>query len=87
MADQQDYQAGGIFMTSEGRQKWLPLALIAVALATWGVFIALGVYFEPSADQPKHDLRKALIVAGGVGAFLLFWGIALAYRSYLQRPK
>ena len=74
-------------MANPGRRNWLPLAVIAVALVAWGLFIALGVYLEPSADQPKHDPRKPLIVVACVAAFLLFWGLALAFRSRRQRPK
>ena len=68
-------------MDIETRKKWLPLAILAVALVVWAGVFALGAYLEPSADKPVHDLRKPLIVMGTMAAFLAFWGIALWRRS------
>lgn len=68
-------------MATDPRRNWLPLALIAVALAVWAGLFALGAYLQPGADHPRHDLRKALIVLGSMAAFLAVWGIALWRRS------
>jgi membrane protein DedA with SNARE-associated domain len=60
---------------------WLPLAIIAAALVLWAGLFALGAYLEWGADQPRHDLRKPLIVLASMAAFLLFWGVALWLRA------
>ena len=36
------------------------------------------------ADQPRHDLRKPLIILAVMAAFLAFWGLALWLRSRRQ---
>ena len=71
-------------MDTETRKKWLPLALLAAALVVWAGWFALGAYLEPSADQPRHDWRKPLIVLACMAAFLAFWGVALWRRSRRQ---
>jgi membrane protein DedA with SNARE-associated domain len=68
-------------MDIEFRKKWLPFAILAVALCVWAALFALGAYLEPSADEPRHDWRKPLIVLGCMAGFLAFWGIALWRRS------
>jgi membrane protein DedA with SNARE-associated domain len=68
-------------MNIETRKKWLPFAILAVALVVWAAVFALGAYLEPSADKPVHDLRKPLIILGTMGAFLAFWGVALWQRA------
>jgi membrane protein DedA with SNARE-associated domain len=71
-------------MDQNARQKWLPLAILAVALVVWAGLFALGAYLELGADQPRHDLRKPLIILGSMAAFLVFWGLALWVRSRRQ---
>jgi membrane protein DedA with SNARE-associated domain len=71
-------------MDQNVRQKWLPLAILAVALVVWAGLFALGAYLELGADQPRHDLRKPLIILGSMAAFLVFWGLALWVRSRRQ---
>jgi membrane protein DedA with SNARE-associated domain len=71
-------------MDPETRKKWLPLAILAAALVVWAALFALGAYLEPSADQPRHDWRKPLIVMACMTAFLAFWGVALWRRSGRQ---
>jgi hypothetical protein len=68
-------------MDIETRKKWLPIGILAVALLLWAGMFALGAYLEVGADQPRHDIRKPLIVMGFMGAFLAFWGMALWLRS------
>jgi len=68
-------------MDPETRKKWLPLAILAVALLLWAGMFALGAYLEPSADKPEHDWRKPLIVMGSMAAFLTFWGVSLWRRE------
>jgi membrane protein DedA with SNARE-associated domain len=68
-------------MDDKQRRKWLPLAILAVALVVWAGLFALGAYLELGADQPRHDLRKPLIVLGCMAAFLAFWGVALWRRA------
>ena len=54
-------------MDIETRKKWLPFAILAVALLLWAGMFALGAYLELGADKPRHDLRKPLIVMGFMG--------------------
>ena len=68
-------------MNHDQRRKWLPLAILAAALVVWAGVFALGAYLEPGADQPRHDVRKAIIILGSMGVFLAFWGAALWLRS------
>jgi hypothetical protein len=68
-------------MSPETRRNWLPIAILAAALCFWAALFALGAYLEPSADEPRHDWRKPLIVLGCMAGFLVFWGIALWRRS------
>ena len=56
---------------------WLPLGLLAAALLVWAGFFALGAYLQIGADQPRHDLRKPLIIMGSMAIFLSLWGLAL----------
>jgi membrane protein DedA with SNARE-associated domain len=67
-------------MTPERRKIWLPLAILGCALVIWAGMLALGAYLQPGADQPKHDWRRAMIVAGSMAAFLGVWGLALWMR-------
>ena len=60
---------------------WLPLGLLAAALLIWAGFFALGAYLQIGADQPRHDLRKPLIIMGTMAIFLSLWGIALLIRA------
>ena len=71
-------------MDQDTRKKWLPLAILAAALVVWAGLFALGAYLELGADQPRHDLRKPLIIFGSMAAFLVFWGLALWVRSRRQ---
>lgn len=68
-------------MNDQPRKNWLPFVVLAVALVVWAGLFALGSYLEWGADQPRHDLRKPLIVLGTMAAFLAFWGLALWFRS------
>lgn len=68
-------------MNVDRRNKWLPLAILAVALVMWAGMFAVGAYLQPGADRPQHDYRKALIILGTMGGFLAFWGIALWLRA------
>ena len=55
--------------------------MLAAALMVWAAIFAVGAYLEWGADQPRHDLRKPLIILGTMAAFLAFWGLALWMRS------
>jgi len=68
-------------MDKDARKKWLPLAILAVALIVWAGLFALGAYLEPGADLPRHDLRKPLVILGSMAAFLSLWGLALWARA------
>jgi hypothetical protein len=68
-------------MSIETRKKWLPLAILAAALVVWAGLFAAGAYLQPGADNPRHDLRKPLIILGTMAAFLALWGLALLIRS------
>jgi hypothetical protein len=53
--------------------RWV-LVLIAVSVAAWGVFHAIGAY------QLNHNPLRAVMVLACVGAYLGFWGLMLAAR-------
>jgi membrane protein DedA with SNARE-associated domain len=72
-------------MTDERQKIWRPLAILAAALIVWAGLLALGAYLEWGADQPRHDLRKPLVVFGCMAAFVALWGVALWWRA--GRPK
>ena len=65
--------------------RWLPIALIAVAVAAWGLLLAFGAYLEWGEERPQRDPRKFWIVIACVGAFLAFWGGALGMRAWRTR--
>jgi membrane protein DedA with SNARE-associated domain len=60
---------------------WLPLGVLAAALLIWAVFFALGAYLQIGTDQPRHDLRKPLIIMSTMVIFLSLWGLALWLRA------
>ena len=60
---------------------WLPLLVLGGALVVWAALFAVGAYLEQSADKPRYDLRKPLIIGGTMAAFLAFWGLALWVRA------
>jgi hypothetical protein len=68
-------------MNDNTRKKWLPLGVLAVVLVVWAGLFALGAYLQLGADEPKHDLRKPLIIMGSMATFLALWGIALWKRA------
>jgi hypothetical protein len=55
------------------------ILIIMVCVLGWGVFHALGAYFnfEPNRSNPW----RGVMVLGCVAAFLAFWGLMLAHRS------
>jgi hypothetical protein len=59
---------------SQGR---LPLAILVTALVAWTAMLALGAYLQLGGDQPRHDLRKPLVILASIGIFLAVWGIAV----------
>ncbi|MEX2316922.1 MAG: hypothetical protein WD669_07210, partial [Pirellulales bacterium] len=63
------------------RKKWLPLAVLIGALVVWTSLLALGAFLQLGAAQPRHDIRKPLIILGALGLFLAVWGIALWRRA------
>jgi hypothetical protein len=67
------------------RKRWLPLGVLIGALVLWAGLLGLGAFLEPSADEPRHDVRKPLIVLAAMAAFLTFWGLALWIRSRRNR--
>jgi membrane protein DedA with SNARE-associated domain len=68
-------------MSDKTRKIWLPLGVLAIALVIWAAFFALGAYLQIGADEPKHDLRKPLIIMSSMTVFLLLWGMALWARA------
>ena len=64
--------------------KWLPVFVIATAVAIWGLLLAVGAYLDLGDEQPERDARKFWIVLASVGAYLAFWGIALLVRARRQ---
>jgi len=74
-------------LNSNTPKSWLPFALLAAALVLWAGLFALGAYLEWGADQPRHDLRKPLIIMASMAAFLGVWGLALWLRAWRARKK
>jgi uncharacterized membrane protein len=68
-------------MNDNTRKKWLPLGILAVVLLVWAGMFAAGAYLQIGADEPRHDVRKPLIIMGCMAVFLSLWGIALWRRS------
>ena len=68
-------------MDNSPRKIVLPLAILAAALIAWAALFAAGTYFELGVDNPRHDVRKPLIILAGMLTFLALWGIALWRRS------
>jgi hypothetical protein len=68
-------------MSDKTRKIWFPLGVLAIVLLIWAAFFALGAYLQIGADEPKHDLRKPLIIMGSMTIFLLLWGLALWARA------
>ncbi len=58
------------------------IAVIAVAVAAWGVFHAIGAY------RLNHNPARPLMVLGCVAAYLVFWGLMLRSRRVrLERQR
>ena len=75
-------------MTTEKNQTWLPILLIAGALAAWGVLLATGAYWAQVGENGGADPRKLGVVAATIGGFLLLWGfVLLTYQAKLRRRK
>jgi hypothetical protein len=73
-------------MDNRSRNIWLPLAILAAALIAWAALFAAGAYFEIGVDNPRHDVRKPLIILASMLTFLGLWGLALWLRKRRQ-PK
>ena len=76
-------------MTTDKKQTWLPVALIAGALLIWMGLLAAGAYWAPvgladGGEGPqKGDFRKLWVVSATTGCFLLLWGFVL-YRLQVK---
>ena len=67
-------------MTTPKNQTWLPVILIAGALAGWMALLAAGAYWAPVGEREGGDFRKLWVVAATTGGFLLLWGLVLGIR-------
>ena len=74
-------------MENESKQSWLPVALIAGALAAWGLLLAVGAYRTPADETAGSDYRKLGVVAAATGLFLLLWGLVLWIRTAKVRRR
>ena len=74
-------------MQNESKQTWLPIGLIAGALAAWGGLLALGAFLAPADEAASSDHRKLLVVAATTGVYLLLWGLVLWIRSAKVRRR
>ncbi len=75
-------------MPPEKNLQWLPVFLIAGALAVRGGLLAVGAWLAPGGDEASRgDLRKLWIVAGMTGGYLLLWGGVLAIRARKVRRR
>lgn len=57
------------------------IVAIMVGVAAWGAYQAIGAW------RLNHDVRRTLVVAGCVAAFLGFWGAMLAVRARRLRGR
>jgi hypothetical protein len=59
--------------------------LIALGVAGWGIFHAIGSYLggvnAEGGPALQPDVRRALMIAACVAAFLAFWGVMLYARK------
>jgi len=61
--------------------------VIAGALASWGILLAVGAYLAPGDPGAARDFRKLWMVAGMTGGFLLLWGGVLWTRARKVRRQ
>jgi hypothetical protein len=62
-------------------KSWFAFAVLAGALLLWAALFALGAYLQIGADQPRHDVRKPLIILTVMAVFVSSWGLALWLRT------
>ena len=74
-------------MQNKSKQTWLPVVLIAGALAIWGGLLALGAFWAPIDEAASSDHRKLLVVAATTGLFLLLWGLVLRIHAAKVKRK
>lgn len=76
---------------SQDRSSKRLLIAIVLALAAWGVLLAVGAYLGLWSQGPQRsglrDLRRFWVVLGAVGGFLALWGGALAVRTMRTRSR
>ena len=70
-------------MSTDKKQTWLPVVLIAGALLVWMGLLAAGAYWAPVGEGKGGDFRKLWVVAATTGGFLLLWGFVL-YRLQVK---
>jgi membrane protein DedA with SNARE-associated domain len=68
-------------------KRWLPFAVLGFALILWAAMFAAGSYLEVSADNPRHDIRKPLIILASMATFLALWAVAFWLRARRDRPE
>ena len=61
-------------------KRWLPFVLLGAALVLWAALFAAGSYLDISADRPRYDLRKPLIILACMATFLGLWTLAIWLR-------
>ncbi len=80
---------------SPGRVSRWPLLAIMLGLLAWGGWTVTGVVLgeygrQDTAPSDRIAIYKGLLVAGSVLLFILFWSLALFFRSRrlnrLQEP-
>ncbi len=50
------------------------LIVLTVALAAWGIYLAIGAYFGGfGGENLAHDFRRSLVVLACMGVFLGIW--------------
>ncbi|MCH2114631.1 MAG: hypothetical protein MK171_06955 [Pirellulales bacterium] len=74
-------------MHSEFKQKWLPVVVVAGALAAWAILLSLGAFLAPADEAQAKDPRKLLMVAATMGLFLLLWALVLWIRVAKVRRR
>lgn len=68
--------------SNSSRAQLTLLIVITLALAAWGVYLAIGAYFGGfGGENLAHDFRRSIVVLACMGLFLGGWWILVLTRK------